>query len=387
MSEYIHMRHGNASQRKELLDLLDMSFGFTRDEDKFINLLPKLYKEKYNPAQNNVVLDVNGEIRAAVGLYYSNLTVCGEKLKISGIGNVAVHPDHRNKGYMGFCMALCLDEMKQNMTDMGFLSGQRQRYGRYSYEQCGLQYSFFFNKKNVRYKCGKDKKAAYDYREIAENDTEIFSKIADIYNSRPFKAVRQSEDMYDILCSWKALPYAVLSDGEFKGWFVLNRSKTYVYEMGYANKEDIEEIIICALEASEKDSIEIVVPPFEAEVCDYLGKNCEYYRMNQSIRYTIFSYENVLRAFLKLKSTYTFLADGECVMLIEGIKLPEQIKITVKDNAVSVEETDEKPDIILKHDEAMRLVGSLYSERRNELKPECASWFPLPFYTYSMDEV
>ena len=107
MSDYIHMTHGKPEQREELLEMLNLTFDFStnnEDDTNFLNLLPKLYKKQYKPAENNIILDVDGDMRAAVGLYYNTLTVGDEKLKVGGIGNVAVHPAHRGKGYMQFCM-------------------------------------------------------------------------------------------------------------------------------------------------------------------------------------------------------------------------------------------------------------------------------------------
>lgn len=387
MSKYIHMNHGDDSRREEVMELLNKSFGFKDEDEIFENLIPKLYNEEYCPASNNVVLDVDGEMRAAVGLYYNSLTVCGEKLKTGGIGNVAVHPDYRKNGYMRYCMAYCLDEMKQNMTDLAFLCGARQRYAHFSFEPSGIRYKFNFNKDNVARKFGYDKKSAFEAKVIEKSNTEILKEISEIYESRSFKAERPLEKMYDILLSWRGKPYAVFLNDEFKGWFVFSSKMEKVYEIGYKNPEDIEDIVICALETSEKHSINIDVPPFDTDLSKYLGLYCEYYEVAHPDYYTVFCYENVIRAFMKLKSTYSKLPDGECVMLIEGEKLPEQIKIAVKNNSVSVEETTLKPDISLTHHEAMRLIGSLYSERRDELKPECAAWFPLPFYTYSQDNV
>ena len=387
MSDYIHMNHGDDEKRNELMEMLNQSFGFTNGDMEFSEMLPKLYKEEYKPASNNIVLDVDGEMRAAVGLYYNTLTVCGEKLKIGGIGNVAVHPDYRSNGYMRYCMAYCLDEMKQNMTDFSFLCGARQRYEHFSYQQAGVRYRCSFQKGNVIRIYGKDKKSAFTAKPISKNDTEILKQIAEIYNSRSFRAERPVEKMYDILLSWYSKPYAVFDGQEFKGWFACNNEFKSISEIGYKNCADIAEIVICVLETSGQEAIDIDVPPFDTELTKYLALHCEHYMLTHPDFYSIFCYENVLRAFLKLKSTYQRLPDGECVLLIEGEKLPEQLKITVKDNNITVEETTEKPDIALTHLEAMRLVGSHYSERRNELKPECAAWFPIPLYTYSLDNV
>ena len=385
MSDYIHMTHGKAEQREKLLELLDLTFGFNEEGNKFINLLPKLYKEQYHPAENNIILDVDGDMRAAVGLYYNTLTVGDEKLKIGGIGNVAVHPDHRGKGYMQFCMLLALDEMKQNMADLSCLGGARQRYEHFSYQPAGINTSFNYRKDNVKRTLGTGRKSAFTIKELEETDTQYIKEITEIYNSRIFRMERPEEAMFDILHSWNTVPYVALKDGEVKGWFAYYSDKSGIHELFYKNEEDIEDVILLALENSGNEFIKINVPQFDKPLYNYLALNCEFYDIGHAEHFTIFCYENVIRAFLKLKTTYQNLPDGELKIFIQGEKLPEQLKITVKDNIVSVEETDEKPDIVLKHQEAMRFFGSHYSERRQEAPAFCNAWFPLPLYGYGLD--
>ncbi len=388
MSDYLHMRHGNDSQNKELLALLNRIFGFPDSNGTvFETLLPKLYNDEYHPAENNIILDVGGEMRAAVGVYYNSLTVGDEKLKIAGIGNVGTHPDYQGEGYMRFCMALTMDELKQNMTDIALLGGARQRYAHHGFEHAGPRYEFVFTHENIRRKYNCEKKSKFTAELLEKSDTKALRSIAEIHGKRTFRAERTAETMYDILRTWNSSPYAVYDGDEFKGWFVLNTDKSCVYELGYADEAYIEDIVICALEASEKKQIKVVAAPFEHALCRYLGLYSEHYYVIHAEMFNILCFENVIRAFLKFKATYTKLADGELVLLIEGCKLPEQLKITVKNNEVTVCETDEKPDLILKHLEAVRLLGNLYSEKRNELPPECASWFPLPLYVAPSDTV
>lgn len=387
MSDYIHMTHGKAEQREKLLELLDLTFGFNEEGNKFINLLPKLYKEQYHPAENNIILDVDGDMRAAVGLYYNTLTVGDEKLKIGGIGNVAVHPDHRGKGYMQFCMLLALDEMKQNMADLSCLGGARQRYEHFSYQPAGINTSFNYRKDNVKRTLGTGRKSAFTIKELEETDTQYIKEITEIYNNRIFRMERPEEAMFDILHSWNTVPYVALKDGEVKGWFAYYSDKSGIHELFYKNEEDIEDVILLALENSGNEFIKINAPQFDKPLYNYLALNCEFYDIGHAEHFTIFCYENVIRAFLKLKTTYQNLPDGELKVFIQGEKLPEQLKITVKDNIVSVEETDEKPDIVLKHQEAMRFFGSQYSERRQEAPAFCNAWFPLPLYGYGLDNL
>ncbi|MEE1011206.1 MAG: GNAT family N-acetyltransferase, partial [Acutalibacteraceae bacterium] len=89
---------GTKNDEKELIETLNEVF-FSEEDIDFLFLLPKLYKEQYNPAENNIILKEDGVIKAAVGCYPVNVTVAGKKLRIMGIGNVAVTTDCRRKGY------------------------------------------------------------------------------------------------------------------------------------------------------------------------------------------------------------------------------------------------------------------------------------------------
>ena len=51
----------------------------------------------------------DGVIKDAIGAYNHEITVCGMKLLCRGIGNVAVHPETRGKGYMKVTMNAALE--------------------------------------------------------------------------------------------------------------------------------------------------------------------------------------------------------------------------------------------------------------------------------------
>ena len=89
----IYKGRGKPEEAKQLLEMLDNVF-FLEDEEEtrreFLTLLPKLYKEQYNPAHNNVIIKEGDEIKAAVGCFPSEAVAAGKKLRILGIGNVAI---------------------------------------------------------------------------------------------------------------------------------------------------------------------------------------------------------------------------------------------------------------------------------------------------------
>lgn len=388
MSEYLHINHGNEQEEEALLELLNRSFGFETEKEQFLGLLPKLYKPGKGAGRNNVILDVDGEMRAAVGVYYNDLTVMGQKLTTAGIGNVCVSPDHRRKDYMKAVMSVAVDEIKQNNTDLSFLGGHRQRYNYFSYEIGGERYAFRMMKRNFWHKLGKCEMPDADVRELTEADAELLRQIAAANDANPCHFTRPADEMLDILRSWHSRAFAVSKDGALLGWFVYNDNLTYLSEVGYTEEAYIETILLAAMCTCANDGVNVCVPRYDVPLWNYLGVYGENFEITASEHFSILNYEPVIRAYLNLKASYEKLPDGECVIYFEGIKLPEQLRIRVKNNEVSVEEDfSVRPDLVLTHLEAVRLVSSPFSEKRSELAGACAAWFPLPIYVSGPDAV
>ena len=127
----------DASQYDELMEVLDASFSFEKEKDRFLSLLPKLYRKEYRPWENNICVFEDGKIRAAVGLYYAKYHVCGDILTYGGIGNVGVLPESRGNGYMKLAMNAAVEKMIHDGIDFGVLDGQRQRYRYFGFDNAG----------------------------------------------------------------------------------------------------------------------------------------------------------------------------------------------------------------------------------------------------------
>ena len=123
---------------EELIDFLNYVFGMNGADSGFYRLLPKLYKPENRPEDYNYVVLEDGKLRAAVGAYPIELEVAGHVLRGAGIGNVAVHPFHRRKGYMKDAMGQAMEAILQSGADFAALGGQRQRYSYFGFEPAGL---------------------------------------------------------------------------------------------------------------------------------------------------------------------------------------------------------------------------------------------------------
>lgn len=378
-----------SEEREQLLSMLDDVF-FTDDEPEtkrnFLELLPKLYKEEYDPCSNNFTVTEDGEIKAAVGLYYDDAVAAGRKLKAAGIGNVAVTLDCRGKGYMIDCLNRAIEDIKASGADYSVLGGHRQRYGYFGYEPAGLSYNFTIDKRNLGHLIGKDTAPKYTVRKVEADDANTLAKINALYEKLPFHFIRETDRQFDILCSWRAAPYAVFDGDEFKGYFVARKFGS-VQEIRPVDLKDMYELIMLAMQVTENDSVSFSVAAYDVEMCEFMSQvfgGCSTYH---SEMISIMNYKNFTEAFLAVKAERMPLCSGSVVMLIHGDNGDEKFELTVCDGKVSAEYTDKQPDIELEHREAIRLIAAMYSSRRNELPAFAQSWFPVDFHCYSQDNV
>ena len=373
----------------QLIDMLDTVF-FSQDPNnqKFMGLLPKLYKDKYSPAYNNVVVMEGEEIKGAVGCYTLNAVAAGRKLKILGIGNVAVTEDCRGKGYMKDTMQMALDMMKEEGHDYSLLGGQRQRYGFFGYEPIGVEYRFLIDKGNIRRIIGEERKSAFTAREITENDTDIIKKIKEIHENLPFYVERKEDAYIDIMHSWNNIPYAAFKGDEFKGYFTLEKhGGKYLHEIKAVDVCDTLELIMCAMETGNLESVAINLAPFDTEYCDFMAKNCGGYSIGTPEMINIYNFRNYIDAFLAIKAERMNLPSGTLKILIHGMNGDEFLAVTVDGKEVSVSEAEGDSDVELCHRDAIVFISGLYSKDRLSIPAFAQSWFPLDFFSYSLDNV
>ncbi len=375
--------------KEKLIAMLDDVF-FIDDEPEtkrnFLELLPKLYKEQYDPCYNNFAVYEDDDIKAAVGLYYDDAVAAGRKLKAAGIGNVAVTRDCRGKGYMIDCLNRAIEDIKESGADYSVLGGHRQRYGYFGYEPAGLSYCFTIDKRNIGHLIGKDAAPKYTVRKVEATDTEILEKINSLYETLPFHFIRETNRQYDILCSWRSVPYAVFDGDEFKGYFVAQKFGG-IQEIRPVEMKDMYELLMLAMQTTGKESLSFPVAAYDVEMCEFMSQvfgGCSTYH---SEMISIMNYRNFTEAFLAVKAGRMPLCDGSVVMLIHGDKGDEKIELSVSGGSVKAEYTDKNPDIELDHREAVRLIAAQYSARRSELPAFAQSWFPVDFHCYSQDNV
>lgn len=377
---------GKTEELGQLMAMLDEVF-FGEAKDIFIRLHPKLYKPGYSPCENNFIIKEDGEIKAAIGLFPMTVYAAGRELKVGGIGNVAVTKDCRGKGYMIDCLNRAIEEMKADGTVYSILGGDRQRYGFFGYEPVGMNQKFYVNRNNIEHVLSKDAKSTLKAVRITADDTEVLKKIKELHENAPFYCKRETERFFDILCTWDSVPFAAFEGDEFKGYFVKQSDGKSIREIKPVSADDLLNLTMCAMETAESNEVEFNCPPSETELCDKLIKIACESRITHTEMISIYDYKSFIEAFLALRGESVNLCDGSLVLLIHGDKKDEQLEITVSGGEVRVEDTEKAPDLELGHREAEIFLCALYSKERNSIPAFAQTWFPLHFFSYSLDDV
>ncbi len=377
---------GCKDDEKQLIEALDDIFFSEEPHNNFMDLLPKLYKDKYNCGENNLILKEDGVIKAAVGCFPLSAVAAGRKLKVMGIGNVAVAKDSRRKGYMIDLMNDALKVMIDGDYDYSALGGQRQRYEYFGYAPAGNAIRFEINIGNISRLRNGNTETEFTAKELTEADTAEIARINRLNEAQPFYVQRSEESMIDILRSWRSAPYGVYDNGEFKGYFTFN-SKGNFSEFRVTDTGDLLDFFLCAMKTMESDRVSFTAPVYNTELCSYMAKVCCGMSVCHVEQINILNYAKFVEAFLAVKAQRTNLCSGTLNVLVHGYKKDENLAITVDGRNVTVTETDAKPDFELDHLDAVAFFAGQYAEKRLGLPAFAQNWFPVDFFSGQQDNV
>jgi len=370
------------------IDLINYVFGFNGSERSFVKLLPKLFSPENAPRSTDDTVFVydGGSPVACVGAFPLDYVICDTSVKAFGIGNVAVHPRYRGQGLMKSAMYSALDYMIKNGADMTVLSGRRHRYNHFGIEKCGTDTVYVLTAKTIG--CLRPvPDPDVEMKRLERKDDKALDQIFALHNTRRYRVERPRERLYDILTSWQAVPYVFYKNGAFIGWAVLYRDS--VSEIVPIAPEFAPDMASCL--ATLNFELSYLIPDFQSDVGNALWKYAETVYTGADLCMSVFNYQKIVSLSLRLKSEYSPLADGSLSLSIDGFAKHEDLVITVKNGVPSVSVPPAgspfAPDISLSHLEAMQLLFMQKSPSRSLLPPALLSWFPLPIYVHSPDNV
>lgn len=367
----------------DYVDFINYVFGMNGADRSFYKLLPKLFGPGKDPAADTYFVMDGDRILAAVGAFPLTFEIMGQTLRAGGIGNVAVHPRERSKGYMKDCMAKATADMIADGCDFSVLSGRRHRYAYFGYEKCGNDYQLEITAKTVRYVTGGVEPRLTLHR-IASDDAAILDAVAKLHDRRKSRTIRKREDLYDILTSWQATPYAFLEGDRTVGFAVVGDHG--VLDFALLDFGWVPDAL--TLLSGVRWGMRYHVPLWDRAMFAALLPYAENCLIGADICFSVYRYKRVLSALLALKADHARLVDGKVTVLIHGIAGDERLRIAVSGGVPMVEEfCAGEVDVELSHMEAMDAFFLNATPVRDRLPAVAGTWFPLEIGICESDNV
>jgi len=349
MSKNIEIRRMKKGDADACFGMMNVSFKHARPgHPDFQDILPKMTIDDDVHMNKHFGLYADEKLCAVLGVYPLPVKVCGAKLMCSTVGNVATHPDEAGKGYMTALLDEAMKELDRIGADMSRLGGKRERYNRYGYEQSGS---------NVQLSMNVEQASAYgdgvEFKAVERSDTELLNRFAEIFNTYKIACERGSaDDFYLSLIAWGNVPYAAYRNGELIGYLSASKSGSSVAEIACVSPEAVRDVLCAWCRRCGKD-IGFWFCLYQQEEIKLMEAVCGKSRVSIPCHFFIRNWDKVCDAFLKLKATYTYMPDAECIIGIEGWG---NLRLWSKDGKVGAEKTDTPSGIKLGHLDATRYI-------------------------------
>ena len=368
MTEYLI---GNECDREEIVDFINYVFSHAHNPHDFKKLTPHVYGDdmEYMGAIHYIAKE-DGKIKALVAMRVIDVVIGDSMLKYALIGNVAVHPYSRGKGYMKTLMNIASDEAKKMGVDIMALAGQRQRYGYFGFETGGYSLCYTVSDNNIRHCYGDVDCSDITLRQIGElQDTEV-DRLLSLYEANPIHTIRKREEFVNQMSAWGRKCRIIYKSDELIGYVCGD------FEEVVLKDDSCFPVALKAIFAADGKSCAVInVHPYQKSRIDLLSGISEYSRAEQTKLIKVLCWEKALKTLFRLQSQIRNLEDGKAMVAIED----EVFEIVVSNSIPAVQKCASKSDgvICLTNKDAVRVFFGLSSMFSCDKR--YANWLPLPY--------
>ena len=342
----------------ELISLLNLVFSRQNNcAMDFEKELPNMCIRDDAHMRKHVGLFIDNKLVSVVGVYPLPTKVLNSEINFCTVGNVATHPDYEGHGYMNTLLNSAMEIVKEEKYDACRLGGDRARYLRFGFELCGRNYSYYITQKNIEKSLLSSYGQNTNVTEILPNDDKSLDFARKVYHQNKVSVLRNDNSvMYRVMTAWKNTPYLVSKNNNPIGYFTLTPDKKAVSELYATDKESYFDTVV-AISNYLSGDFSITLPQHDIDLIREMNKCAEYMSIQIPSNFNIVNFEKVVDAYIKLKESYTCLANG-CVTI--SIKEYGKIKIFANKNSCGCVKFDGECDFELSKPDATRFIFGMH---------------------------
>jgi predicted N-acetyltransferase YhbS len=147
---------------------------------------PDLFRADEEATDCWLVVESDGRIVSHVGTYPLEVVLGPARVMTGGIGDVATLPGERGKGYMARLLEAIIARMRERGIPLSALWGDRQRYGSFGWETCGLGYILSLNRRSLE----RSGVQPAEIEEVDPRDPEVVARVRELHATLPFRVER-----------------------------------------------------------------------------------------------------------------------------------------------------------------------------------------------------
>lgn len=335
----MEIRVPKQEEKKKVVKFLNKVF-----HRPFPSLIPSLYGKNKNTMEHHFIVEENGKLVGGICAYPQEIKVGDIGISGVGVGMVATLKSMRGKGVMSSMLRRVFSEY-ENKAEVSYLTGRRDRYQHFGYYPAGEDYAYKISDSSIK----KFVNGCPYTIELAKTDDDL-NMVDTIAESAELVVKKPGATESDVLKNWFSKLYVIKENGSVVG-FVSGKFRT------------IERIFI--KDASEQDyingvyayknfkgisSLEVEVMPMEKTLKQAMHSASEDYFVKSTAKYKVFSYKRLIEKLLLIGSQNDRLEDYEKIIEIKG---RERLKISISNGAITVDESEEEPNVILTEEQAI----------------------------------
>ncbi len=359
-------------EEEELLDFANYVFSAADKPVDFRRLLPKVY-EKPGFSEISVVAREGGRIKALANAVHGELRVGDEKLSWGYVGTVCVHPYMRGRGMMKRVVPMVMDSCARQGCQFIALSGERQLYRQFGFEDAGSLLSLNLTKASLSAARKGGIWDSFQFVKLEEAGEDALAMAVRLHAGLGMAAIREKPEFITVLKSWQGQPYAVMREGEPFGY--LYRVGGCIPEFALQDNGAAPSVFASFLEREGLDEAQVSPCLFDMPRYTALFQASDSFEIKPSCMIRVLDWKGFIGALLKLQGSIARLIPGKAVLAIGE---EARLLITVDDKGTQVQESNQEADLNLDPQAAVRLLSHPLSQTLYPDHP-FANWFPLPF--------
>jgi GNAT superfamily N-acetyltransferase len=192
-----------------IVELADECFPRDRDLGGMLARWPHCLIPRPEKIRNCLIMKDGSKVVSLVEYVDQRLHMGESEVKVAGITVVSTWPSYRGRGLMTRLLKYCISLMGEEGYAFSDLGGDRQRYGRFGWENAGRQWSFLITRRSLK---AVGAPTGYEIEPCRASSTEVNATFA--LHGRDAIGLQRTRDLHKMLLRRKGMSVWLARGGE-----------------------------------------------------------------------------------------------------------------------------------------------------------------------------